>query len=44
MQEGAFSFRDAVGKVVVGTRLLKPAAVVKGGRLYAGSLRVTGRR
>jgi dihydroorotase len=43
MQEGAFSFRDAVGKVVVGTRLLKPAAVVKGGRLYAGSLRVTGR-
>ena len=44
LQEGTFSFMDAVGKVVVGTRLLKPAAVVKGGRLYSGSLRVTGRR
>lgn len=44
LQEGMFSFMDAVGKVVVGNRLLKPAAVVKGGRLYSGSLRVTGRR
>ena len=42
-QEGAFPFRDAVGTVVVGRHLLKPAAVIKGGHLHSGSLSVTGR-
>jgi dihydroorotase len=40
LKKGNFSFLDTVGKTVVGNRLLKPAAVVKGGKVYSGRLKV----
>jgi len=40
LKKGNFSFLDTVGKVVIGNRLLKPAAVVKGGKVYSGRLKV----
>jgi dihydroorotase len=40
LKKGNFSFLDTVGKVVVGNRLLKPAAVVKGGKVYSGGIKV----
>jgi len=43
LKEGSFPLEDAVKKVVMGRRLLKPAAVVKGGRVYKGRLKLTGR-
>ncbi len=40
LKKGNFSFLDTVGKTVVGNRLLKPAGVVKGGKVYSGRLKV----
>jgi dihydroorotase len=40
LKKGNFSFLDTVGKTVIGNRLLKPAAVVKGGKVYSGRLKV----
>jgi dihydroorotase len=44
LKKGDFSFLDTVGKIVTGNRLLKPAGVVKGGKVYSGRLRLKGRR
>jgi len=44
LKKGDFSFLDTVGKEVTGNRLLKPAGVVKGGKVYAGRLRLKGGR
>jgi len=44
LKEGSFMFEDSMGKTVVGKQLLEPAAVVKDGRPYCGTLRLTGRR
>ena len=43
LKDGSFPLEDAMKKVVVGRRLLETAAIVKGGRVYAGRLRLTGR-
>jgi dihydroorotase len=43
LRNGKFFFEDTVGKVVIGNSLLEPTAVVKGGQVYAGRLRVKGR-
>jgi dihydroorotase len=40
LKKGNFSFLDTVGKTVIGNRLLKPAAVVKDGKVYSGRLKV----
>jgi dihydroorotase len=44
LKKGDFSFVDTVGKVVTGNRLLKPAGVVKGGKVYSGRLKLKGGR
>jgi dihydroorotase len=44
LKEGSFKFEDAIGKVVVGRRLLDPVAVVRSGRVYASRLRLSGRK
>lgn len=43
LKKGAFTFRDTVGKSVIGNRLLTPATVVKGGEVYSGRPRLMGR-
>ena len=43
LREGSFPLEDTMKKVVTGRSLLVPAAVVKGGRIYSGRLKVTGR-
>lgn len=43
LKEGSFKLEDTMGKVVIGKRLLEPAAVIKGGRVYAGKLKLSKR-
>ncbi|MDH5687551.1 MAG: amidohydrolase/deacetylase family metallohydrolase [Candidatus Bathyarchaeota archaeon] len=40
LKEGIFPFEDTMGKTVTGRKLLDPAAVVKGGRVFASRLRL----
>jgi dihydroorotase len=40
LKKGRFSFEDTMKRLVIGNRLLEPAAVLKGGQLYAGRLRL----
>ena len=40
LKEGTFSFEDTMGKTVTGRKLLDPAAVIKGGRVFASRLRL----
>jgi len=43
LREGSFPLEDTMKKVVTGKSLLEPAAVVKGGRVHRGRVRLTGR-
>ena len=43
LREGRFTFEDCETEIRTGTRKLEPAAVIKGGRIYANSLPLTGR-